>query len=148
MIIRPFSENDAQEISRLISTCLTEVISKEYDERAIGCVREEYTPEGIVEKANKSVMIVAEAGDRVVGTARLEGDTIFTVYVDPAMHRNRIGSKLMDEVEAFARRQGHIAVRVEAFTSSKGFYARRGYEKVRVIGIEGFGTIVEMRKAL
>ncbi|MFT4307939.1 MAG: GNAT family N-acetyltransferase [Candidatus Woesearchaeota archaeon] len=144
MDIRPFSEDDAVEASELIGRCLSEVTSKHYDARAIEQIREEYTPERLVEKARKSTMLIAELDGQVVGTVRLEGDTIFTLYVDPSKHRSRIGSKLMTQVESLARERGYARVRVEALVSSTGFYARRGYHKVRVISQVGFGDVVEM----
>lgn len=146
MNIRPFSEYDADEASELIERCLSQVTSKHYEERALEQIRAEYTPEQIVEKARKSTMLVAEIDGRVVGTVRLEGDTIFTLYVDPSKHRSRIGSKLMDRIETLARERGYASVRVEALISSIGFYERRGYRTLRVINQEGFGEFVEMER--
>ena len=148
MNIRPFTDGDAAEASVLITTCLRDVTSEAYSEEAISHICAEYTPEGLIEKSRTGPMLVAEEDGRIVATARLENDTVFTVYVDPTMHRRRIGSRIMDAIEEHARKSGLRSVRVEAFVSSTGFYARRGYESVRTMSIEGFGDVVEMRKEL
>jgi predicted N-acetyltransferase YhbS len=147
MRIRPFTRDDANQASQLILTCLTQVISKDYDDHVIEHVRAQYTPKDLVEKATLGPMIVAEIDGRIVGTARLEGDTIFTVYVDPSMHRNRIGSKLMEEIEHIASDRKLSSVKVEAFVSSAGFYTRLGYEQVKTMKVEGF-DVIELRKEL
>ena len=79
---------------------------------------------------------IAECSGRIVGSAAVEpapdGAHIQTLYVDPALRRQGLASRLVALVEAHAVKSG--ARRIDLwtdtrFTAAHGFYESLGYER-------------------
>ncbi len=125
-----------------------EVNSKDYPEIVIQNLCKEFSPKGLNKLAQKRDMYVATEGDTILGTASLENNTIFTVFVHPKYHGQGIGTKLMDHVEWVARKRGYPCVTLFASITALQFYEKLGYKKIREIHKEATGTCTEMSKAL
>ncbi|WP_333647043.1 GNAT family N-acetyltransferase [Candidatus Binatus sp.] len=77
--------------------------------------------------------VVAAAGGAVVGMFHIEGNWLNAIHLEPKRKRQRIGSRLMDEVE---RRIGadHREARLEVRAFNVGaleFYKQRGWTEQR-----------------
>lgn len=74
---------------------------------------------------------LAERGEDALGTARLRevdgAAKAERVAVVAAARRGGVGRRLMDALEAEARRRGHGEVKLAAQTSAIPFYERLGY---------------------
>jgi predicted N-acetyltransferase YhbS len=150
MRIRKFKKEDAKRVSNIIRKCLKEVNIKEYSPKVIVSLCNFFTPSLIISNSkNRTIFVAAEKG-KVIGTASLKGDTVFTVFVDPKIHRKGVGSKLMDKVEELAKKKGYKTVKVPSSFGAFEFYKRRGYKKVKInhAKAKNHADTIEMKKRL
>ena len=108
----------------------------------------EFTPQALKEPALKRDMFVAKDGGNVLGTVSLDGDKVFTLFVNPSAHRRGIGGALMDHVEKLAKERGHHQIVLPASLTAHNFYLKRGYVDVRETHSDEHGTNIIMRKPL
>jgi ribosomal protein S18 acetylase RimI-like enzyme len=92
--------------------------------------------EGVIKPGN--ILLLAEREGRIVGTAQLElamklngrhRAEVNRVLVDPACQRQGIGRRLMDAVEAVARREGRTLLHLDTREGdgSNALYLAAGY---------------------
>lgn len=148
MNIRLFSVEDAQAVSLLIRTNLTEVNSKDYPPEIITSMCAKFSPEGVIANAQKRDMFVLEDEGKIVGTASLDNDAVYTVFVDVSVHKKGVGSALMDFIEKKAQSNGVEELSVPASLTATDFYQKRGYVKVKEMFTEEAGTCIIMCKHL
>lgn len=148
MRIRKFEPEDAKEVSRLISRALREVSIRDYSRDVIENVESDYKPSELVKKSNKRDIFVAETKERIKGTASLENNTIYSVFVDPEFHRKGIGRKLMEQVESVAEKRGIKRLEVPSSVTSVEFYRKLGYTEKKSYTLDQYGKIVLMTKTL
>lgn len=148
MKIRPFIPEDAGAIADIIRRDLVEVNSADYPAKIITAMVDEYTPQAVSALAKRREMFVAENEATIVGTVSLHEDTVFTLFVDPAMHGHGIGSALMDYVENLAKVRAKSHVVVPASLTALNFYLHRGYKEVRRSFDDGHVIGVIMQKEL
>jgi N-acetylglutamate synthase-like GNAT family acetyltransferase len=136
MHIQPFRSEQAEAVSCLIRRNLREVNSRDYSEKFIEDLVEYFSPETLQEKASEQYILVAIDDDgRIIGTAALanfgtaEAPTYYavSVFVLPEWHREGIGTRLMQAIEAQARALQAQRIAVRAAISAKGFYQKLGY---------------------
>ena|SRR3989344_4907192 len=148
MRIRKLRKEDAIEVSNIIRRCLREVNSKDYPKKAITSLCDFFTPDLIIKNMSDRTMYVAVENDKVVGTASLKGDKVFTVFVNPDYHGRGIGSKLMDKVEELAKDKKYKILKVPSGHSSVKFYKHRGYREIKRVHSADHGDTIEMEKRL
>jgi len=148
MQIRKFKRTDAIKVSNIIRRCLRETVSKDYSKKAIESLCQFFTPSLLIKNLNDRTIFVAVENDKVVGTASLKDDKVFTVFVNPDFHGKGIGSKLMDKVEDLAKKKGYKIIKVPSGITSFEFYKKRGYKKVKVVHSKEHGDTIEMTKRL
>lgn len=136
MQIQLFQNAQAEAVSHLIRRNLREVSSRDYSNTFIEDLVAYFSPERLREKAKEQHILVAvDDGDEIVGTAALAnfGSAeapdyyIVSVFVLPEWHRKRVGTRLMQAVEAQARMFYAQRITVRAAISAKGFYQKLGY---------------------
>jgi GNAT superfamily N-acetyltransferase len=88
-------------------------------------------PEAVASRLAEPHAYVAVVDGRVVGTARLDGNTIGSVFVHPGYQGRGIGTKLMDVLESVADVQRGSAFTLQSSITAQAFYAKRGYAVVR-----------------
>ncbi|PNQ90616.1 GNAT family N-acetyltransferase, partial [Pseudomonas gingeri NCPPB 3146 = LMG 5327] len=69
-------------------------------------------------------------GERIVGTASLDGEVVRTVFVAPDLQGRGVGQALMDEVVRYAVEAGVSLLKVPSTVTAEGFYARLGFQAV------------------
>ncbi len=148
MRIRSYVNGDARKISNVIRRCLKEVNSKDYSKRTIANLYNFFTPSQIVRNSKDRIIFVAAEGDKIIGTASLKGNTIYTVFVNPDFHGRGIGSKLMSKVEVVARQSGYRKLQVPSSITSVEFYKKLGYKKVKTIRFLERGDTILMEKSI
>jgi predicted N-acetyltransferase YhbS len=150
MRIRKFKKEDAKRVSDVIRKCLKEVVIKEYPKKVIISLCDFFKPSLIISNSKNRAIFVAVENGKVIGTASLKGDTVFTVFVDPKIHRQGVGSKLMDKVEESAKKKGYKTVKVPSSFGAFEFYKRRGYKKVKInhVKVKSHAETIEMKKEL
>ena len=81
---------------------------------------------------NAKRTFVAIEGERVVGFAELEGDGhLDTLYVHHELQGRGVASRLLDRVEAEARRLGLTRLYAEASITARPFFSRKEFVVVR-----------------
>jgi len=129
--IRPAHEDDADAISGVILRALRETNAKDYADEIIARIGRSFSPEAVRELIAKRTVFVALDGNRVVGTASLDGSVVRTVFVAPDVHARGIGKLLMGEVERTARGRNIQALTVPSSITAESFYAKLGFIAVR-----------------
>jgi len=148
MRIRKFKKEDAVKVSNIIRKCLKEVNIRDYPKKAIVSLCDFFTPSLIISNSKNRTIFVAVEGEKIIGTARLKENTVFTVFVDPKVHKKGVGTKLMDKVEELAKRNGFKITKVPSSLGAFEFYKHRGYRKVKTIHSKDHGDTIEMIKKL
>lgn len=129
--VRLATSKDAAAISRVVLAALRASNSQDYSPDVIAQVEQSFSPEVVTAQLAKRRVFVASLGEKIVGTAGLDGDVVRSVFVDPAHQKVGIGRHLMDVIHATAARTGIGAVRVPSSITAEAFYAALGYQKVR-----------------
>jgi len=136
MRIESFQDAHVDVVSHLIRRNLREVNSRDYGEKFIDDLVASFSPETLLRKSREQYIFVAvDDGDEIIGTAALANfgtDAApdyygVSVFVLPEWHRRRVGTRLMDAVEAQARILTARRITVRAAMSAKGFYQKLGY---------------------
>ncbi|WP_426613091.1 GNAT family N-acetyltransferase [Bradyrhizobium sp. McL0616] len=129
--IRPALDDDAADISVVILRALRETNAKDYTDEIIARVELSFSPDAVRELIAKRAVFVATIGDRVVGTASLDGSVVRTVFVAPDVQAQGIGKLLMARIEHMARTRNIPALTVPSSVTAETFYARLGFNAVR-----------------
>jgi predicted N-acetyltransferase YhbS len=148
MIIRKFREEDAKKVSYIIRRCLREINSADYSPEVIKSLCHFLRPTQLIRNMKDRAIFVAVDNGKVVGTASLKKNTVYTVFVNPSIHKKGIGTKLMNKVEDLAKKNGYKEVKVPSGYTSVGFYKKIGYKKIKVVRKKGHADTIEMKKRL
>ncbi|WP_363213557.1 GNAT family N-acetyltransferase [Mesorhizobium sp.] len=131
LIIRPASEDDAEPVSRVIVAALRETNARDYAPDIIARVQQSFSPSAMLQFFRKRQVFVAVVGNRVVGTASLDGAMVRSVFVDPAFQGRHVGRRLMSRIEDAARANGVTVLTVPSSVTAEPFYSRLGFQAVR-----------------
>lgn len=129
--IRPAREDDAADISAVILRALRETNAKDYTDEIIARIERSFSPDAVRQLIGQRTVFVATLGDRVVGTASLDGSVVRTVFVAPDVQARGIGKLLIAEIERTARERNIVALTVPSSLTAETFYAGLGFNAVR-----------------
>lgn len=146
--IRAAVESDAHAISQVVIAALRVTNAKDYSRAVIEQVEKNFSPSAVASLIEKRIVFVALDDKKVVGTASLDGQTVRSVFVEPQMHRQGVGCKLMSIVEQTAKAAGVTTLSVPSSITAERFYQRLGYSPVREILNGEERTIVMERRLL
>lgn len=138
---------DAAAISRVIIAALQASNSADYPASVIERVQRNFSPAAVEGLIASRKVFVARQGERLVGTASLDGHVVRSVFVDPELQGGGVGSALMAAVERYAGEQAVQTLLVPASLTAEGFYLRLGYTFVREV-IEGEERTLVMQRQL
>jgi GNAT superfamily N-acetyltransferase len=122
---------DAEAISQVIVSALRETNAKDYPRKDIERLAQIFGPAAVLDMMGKRKVFVATSGQRIVGTASLDGRAVHAVFVAPDVQRRGVGRQLMAEVERTARSTGMAPLVVQSSVTAVPFYARLGFKAVR-----------------
>lgn len=146
--IRKMTDKDCVAVTRIIHDNLRHVNSRDYPEEIINHMCRHFTPAYISEISTTRNVYVIVKDSEIVGTASLDQDTIYTVFVDVQHHRSGIGRKLIQHIENVALQSGVAQLNLPSSITGQGFYEKLGYRAVQVIESEEFGRDIIMTKEL
>lgn len=129
--IRPALDDDAADISAVILRALRETNAKDYTDEIIARVEQSFSPDAVRQLIANRTAFVATIGSRIVGTARLDGSVVRTVFVAPDLQAQGVGKLLMAEIERVARERNIASLTVPSSVTAETFYARLGFKPVR-----------------
>jgi N-acetylglutamate synthase-like GNAT family acetyltransferase len=129
--VRTASDGDADGISRVILSALRETNAKDYSPEIIARLEQSFHPAGVLDLMHKRMVFVAVTGERIVGTASLDGKVVRTVFVSPDAQGQGVGRRLMAEIEKAAQGAGVTTLAVPSSVTAEKFYAKIGFKVVR-----------------
>lgn len=133
LMICPFFDGLAGEVSALIGRVLMEVNIRDYPESDLAEFAAYYSPETVLALAREGQTYVALAGERVVGCGSIvplkaEGECeIRAVFVLPEDEGQGVGRTIMEVLEADPSFTKARRVLVSASITAHPFYAKLGY---------------------
>jgi N-acetylglutamate synthase-like GNAT family acetyltransferase len=130
-LIRPALQNDAGDISAIISRALRETNAKAYTKEIIERIERNFSPSAIIQLIDKRTVFVATINDRVVGTASLDGAVVQTIFVNPDVQGEGIGKRLMAQIERTPRERGISVLTLASSITAVSFYTQVGFRAVR-----------------
>lgn len=147
--IRKLRPSDARKVSDLIRNTLYEVNSKDYPPDIIQNLCDSYSPENIIVKStNQSIFVACDENQMIIGTVSLQDDTIEGLFVDPNVHHQGVGTRLMNHVESITRTNGYHIVQLASSITAFEFYRQRGYQTIKHASSLRYGQVIIMEKTL
>lgn len=134
--IKEFETKYTEQISRIIIRNLLEINSKDYGIKKA----KEMANNFVVEKLNKMLkkrekVYIALEREEVIGTAGIDKSLyndneycILTVFVKPEKQKNNVGTKLINKIEEYAKKQSIKRLIVPASITASDFYYKLGYK--------------------
>jgi N-acetylglutamate synthase-like GNAT family acetyltransferase len=128
--VRRATAEDAEAVREIVLRALREVNARDYPASVIDRLAA-ILPERIAATLGQTQAYVATDAGRVVGTARLNGRTITSVFVNPADTGRGVGAKLLDVIESAAREKSQTTLDLLSSVTACEFYKKRGFAVVR-----------------
>lgn len=142
--VRRIKYDDIPGVGSLIRDTIRASYAVAYPPRAIDFFLNYHTDSAIEERAVNGLVIVAERGSEIVATGSIVGNEITGVFVKYGLQGNGIGSIVMDELEAWATREGRRHVTLSISLPSRSFYEKRGYGISETARIDmGIGQVLD-----
>ena len=135
MIIRRFTEDDAEKVSAMIIQTLKTTNSKDYSEEAINAFERQLQPSHILERAAWTHFYVVEDNDTIIGCGAIgpywgseTESSLFTIFVLPEYQGKGIGRKIIETLEQDEYFLRAKRVEVPASITAVNFYRKLGYD--------------------
>jgi len=130
MQVRQANAPDRDAILRVHEAAIRRITSTQYLPDQIEAWVAFPAPEGHEAELRSGHVFVAEDDGQVVGYGRFDADTgeVEATYVVPEAQGRGIGTALLEESEARARRAGFDSIFVSASLNAVAFYRRAGFE--------------------
>ena len=135
MIIRRFTEDDAEKVSAMIIQTLKTTNSKDYSEEAINAFERQLQPSHILERAGWTHFYVVEDNDTIIGCGAIgpywgseTESSLFTIFVLPEYQGNGIGRKIIETLEQDEYFLRAKRVEIPASITAVNFYRKLGYD--------------------
>ena len=135
MIIRNFTDNDAEKVSSLIIRTLKTTNSKDYSEESIKALEKQMQPSHILERASWTHFYVVEDNDTIIGCGAIgpywgseTESSLFTIFVLPEYQGKGIGRKIIETLEQDEYFLRAKRVEVPASITAVNFYRKFGYD--------------------
>jgi GNAT superfamily N-acetyltransferase len=143
-----FTAEHADELAQLISRTLRLCNTQDYGAERIEAMIARHTATGLLELNRRRCILLAREGGRIIGTASLERNWVYAVFVDPDRQRHGVGTFLMQELEKIARDSAISRLGVYSSVSAVKFYERVGFAIEAKTDTAEHGRAVELSKAL
>ena len=135
MIIRRFSEDDAEIISAMIIRTERITNSKDYSEEWINALEKRAQPSDILERAGWTHFYVVEDNDTIIGCGAIgpywgseTESSLFTIFVLPEYQGKGVGRKIIEALEQDEYFLKAKRVEIPASITAVNFYRKMGYE--------------------
>ena len=135
VIAKPYREEDVEEIVRLIHRNFKEVNVKDYGERAVDILSATHDVNWFKGVAEHAHVYVFWNENNIVGVGSISSfwgslteSILLTIFVLPEIHRQGIGSYIIDTLESdelFLRAE---RIEIPASITAVEFYRKKGYE--------------------
>lgn len=129
MEFREYKNTDLHAVMDLFYVTVHEVNKNDYSEEQLDAIAPKDANEYHWEKSlEKSHTIVVEEDDKLIAFGNI-GKTGYLdrLYVHPDYLRKGIASKLVEELEEYAKKHGSHVINVTSSITSKAFFESKGY---------------------
>lgn len=133
--VRRFTEEDAEEVSKLVVRNFLEVNSKDYGIAAMEKLAKVYDSGKVLNIANYAHMYVFEWNGKIVGTGSISSfwgskteSILLTIFVLPELHGNGIGRKIINTLEQDEFYVRATRIEIPASITATKFYRKFGYD--------------------
>lgn len=126
---------DIEDICHVHRSAVKAIQKGLYEEKILDAWIAAITPINIEEgmKLNNSKWFVADIQNKIVGFAALESEKIRSLYVNPECQNKRIGSKLLECLEAEAVKKNISRIFLNSSLNAYRFYNSHGYYMIKKI---------------
>ena len=131
--IRKISDDDIDEVSKLICRTLREINIADYPKEIIEKICNKYSPEGIKSLTQKRDIFVLTDNKKIAATGALEGNVICGMFVDSERLKQGLGTKMIKYLESTAKKRNYNKIELPASLTAYKFYKKLGYKKVREV---------------
>ena len=135
MIIRRFTEDDAEKVSAMIIQTLKTTNSKDYSEESIKALEKQMQPSHILERASWTHFYVVEDNDTIIGCGAIgpywgseTESSLFTIFVLPEYQGMGIGRKIIETLEQDEYFLRAKRIEIPASITAVNFYRKLGYD--------------------
>lgn len=147
--VRRIRYSEINEVGLLIRDTIRASYTAVYPERAVEFFLECHPGISIEQRAIDGLVVVAESNGEVIATGSIVDREIIGVFVRQDMQGNGVGSRVMDELEVHAIREGYNRATLSISLTSKDFYEKRGYDIIRSARIDvGEGQFLDYWEGL
>lgn len=129
MEFREYKNTDLHAVMDLFYVTVHEVNKNDYSEEQLDAIAPKDANEYHWEKSlEKNHTIVVEEDDKLIAFGNI-GKTGYLdrLYVHPDYSRKGIASKLVEELEEYAKKHGSHVINVTSSITSKAFFESKGY---------------------
>lgn len=129
MEFREYKNTDLHAVMDLFYVTVHEVNKNDYSEEQLDAIAPKDANEYHWEKSlEKNYTIVVEEDDKLIAFGNI-GKTGYLdrLYVHPDYLRKGIASKLVEELEEYAKKHGSHVINVTSSITSKAFFESKGY---------------------
>ena len=134
LLIRLFSDSDAEAVQNIIHRGLREINEKDYPAELIEEYCAYFTLKKIKSQANSAHMYVAILSDKVIGTGSIapywgseKESILLTIYVLPEMIGQGVGSAIINALEQDEYFLRANRIEIPSSTTAVKFYQKMGY---------------------
>lgn len=133
--VRRFTEEDAEEVSKLVVRNFLEVNSKDYGIAAMEKLAKVYDSGKVLNIANYAHMYVFEWNGKIVGTGSISSfwgskteSILLTIFVLPELHGKGIGREIINTLEQDEFYVRATRIEIPASITATEFYRKFGYD--------------------
>lgn len=148
LVIRPFTPEDATQVSELICRCLREVNIQDYTSEQIERMIPGFSPDTLPARFAGCDTALALLNNTIIGIGLLATNEIRTMFVSPDHHGHGVGKSIMQHLERLALQRGIPELIVFSSVTARDFYASQGYHIVETTEHPIAGTRYKAVKSL
>lgn len=133
MKIRKAKKGDWKRCNEIVYACVNQI---KIIPKMKKFLKRRYTLSGINKLSKTSDIYVCEKYGKVQASGKLskKGHEIGMIYVHPKYQGQKIGTKIMNNLEGLAKKRGLKMVYVNALLPAIEFYKKLGYKKIKCKG--------------
>lgn len=124
---------DAEELSNIRKGVFGNIRGERYNKKLVAVLTKDYSTENIKKKIKKYPTFCLIRGGEIIGSVSLAKSEIKGVFVKYYYVRQGIGTKLINFIESYAKKQGIKKVHLWSAEKAKGFYKKLGYKLIRKV---------------
>lgn len=136
---------NAEAVMALIVATLHASNLGDYSSDVIKSAEKRFALDAVRSFIEKGKVFVAFAEGKLVGTARLDGRVVRTVFVAPDMQRLGIGRQLMILIKLEAQANGVHQLTVPSSVTAEAFFKKLGFSALRSVSTCHGRTIIMVR---